>query len=73
MTNVHCAQRMFNARNRRHLPECIRRLLGLDNAVDKKGFKEIVQQARKPKSDTPKAQLILARAPWLYAALPHSA
>ena len=54
------AQRMFKTRNRRHLPECIPRLFGVDN-VDNKAFEELVRQARQPKADRPKAQLIPAR------------
>ena len=50
-------QRMFKTRNRRHLPECIPRLFGVDN-VDTVAFEELVRQARKPKADRPKAQLI---------------
>ncbi len=57
---VLCAQRMLKTRNRRHLPECITRLFGVDN-VDTKAFEELVRQARKPKADRPKAQLIPAR------------
>jgi hypothetical protein len=51
---------MFKTRNRRHLPECIPRLFGVDN-VDTKAFEELVRQARQPKADRPKAQLIPAR------------
>ena len=57
---MHCAQFTFSARNRRCLPEFIRRLFGVDNAVENKAFEEIVRQARKPRTDTPKAQLMQA-------------
>ncbi len=60
MCGEHCAQRMFKTRNRRHLPECIPRLFGVDN-VDTRVFEELVRQARQPKADRPKAQLIPAR------------
>ena len=55
-----CAQRMLKSRNRRHLPECIPRLFGVDN-VDTVAFEELVRQARQPKADRPKAQLFPAR------------
>jgi hypothetical protein len=65
---------MFNARNRRHLPQCIRRLCGLDdNAVENMAYKELVRQARKPKATKPKAQLMEALSPTKlprFAALP---
>ena len=60
MCGVNCAQRMLKTRNRRHLPECIPRLFGVDN-VDTVAFEELVRQAREPKADRPKAQLIPAR------------
>jgi hypothetical protein len=60
---VCCAQRMFNARNRRHLPQCIRRLFGLDNAVENMSYEELLRQARKPKATKPKAQLMKALSP----------
>ncbi len=60
MRGVHCAQRMLKTRNRRHLPECIPRLFGVDN-VDTVSFEELVRQARRPKADRPKARLIPAR------------
>jgi hypothetical protein len=49
--SMRCAQRMFTARNRRHIPACIRRLFGLDDAVDDKAFGELVAQARAPRAD----------------------
>jgi hypothetical protein len=57
---MYCAQFTFSVRNRRLLPEFICRLFGPDNAVENKAFEEIVRQARKPKTDTPKAQLMQA-------------
>ncbi len=58
---VRCAQRMLTARNRRHIPACIRRLFGLDDAVDDKAFEELVAQARAPRADAPKGLIVQAR------------
>ncbi len=52
---------MFTARNRRHIPACIRRLFGLDDAVDDKAFGELVAQARAPRADAPKGLIAQAR------------
>ncbi len=60
---MHCAQFTINVRKRRLLPEFICRLFGPDNAVENKAFEEIVSQARKSKTDTPKAQLMQALRP----------
>jgi hypothetical protein len=58
---MRCAQRIFTARNRRHVPECIRRLFGLDDAVDNKAFEELVAQARAPRADVPKGLIVQAQ------------
>ena len=58
---MRCAQRMLTARNRRHIPACIRRLFGLDDAVDDKAFEELVAQARAPRADAPKGLIVQAR------------
>ncbi len=58
---MHCAQRMLTARNRRHIPACIRRLFGLDDAVDNKAFEELVAQARSPRADAPKGLIVQAQ------------
>ena len=58
---MRCAQRMFTARNRRHIPACIRRLFGLDDAIDDKAFGELVAQARAPRADAPKGFVVQAR------------
>ena len=58
---VRCAQRMLTARNRRHIPACIRRLFGLDDAVDDKAFGELVAQARAPRADAPKGLIVQAQ------------
>ena len=55
------AQRMFTARNRRHISACIRRLFGLDDAVDNKAFGELVAQARAPRADAPKGLIVQAQ------------
>ena len=58
---MRCAQRIFTARNRRHIPACIRRLFGLDDAVDDNAFGELVAQARAPRADAPKGLIVQAR------------
>jgi hypothetical protein len=58
---MRCAQRTLTARNRRHIPACIRRLFGLDDAVDGKAFEELVAQARAPRADAPKGLIVQAR------------
>ena len=58
---MRCEQRMLTARNRRHIPACIRRLFGLDDAVDDKAFGELVAQARAPRADAPKGLIVQAR------------
>ena len=58
---MRCAQRMLTARNRRHIPACIRRLFGFDDAVDDKAFGELVAQARAPRADAPKGFVVQAR------------
>ena len=52
---------MLTARNRRHIPACIRRLFGLDDAVDNKAFGELVAKARAPRADPPKGFVVQAR------------
>ena len=59
--DTQCVQRMFTARNRRHVPECIRRLIGLDDAVDNKAFGELISQARTPRADAPKGSIAQAQ------------
>jgi hypothetical protein len=61
---MHCAQRMFTAWSRRQVPACIRRLLGLDEAVDNndnKAVGELVGRARAPRADEPKGLVVQAQ------------
>jgi hypothetical protein len=58
---MHCVQRIFTARNRRHVPAGIRRLFSLDDAVDKKALEELVGQARAPRADAPKGLIVQAQ------------
>ena len=58
---MHCAQRIFTARNRRHVPACIRRLFGLDDAVDNMAFEELVGKAHAPRADAPKGLIVQAQ------------
>jgi hypothetical protein len=58
---VHCAQRISAARNRRHVPGCVRRLFGLDDAVNNNAFAGLVSQARAPRAAAPKGRIFQAR------------
>jgi hypothetical protein len=60
---MHCAQRIFTVWSRRHVPACIRCLLGLDDAVDNSDTKffGLVGQARAPREDEPKGLVVQAQ------------